>query len=658
MRSSLRIELALIACLTLIGGGLRFAYPSRIAVEHFDEGVYASNYWFGAEDGYEYPMRRFYAPPLLPALIEWIFILFGPSNFGAALPSLILGSLTIPLVWWVGRRWFGPVAGLSSATLAAFSDIHILFSRTALTDVPLCFFLLAAVYFFWEAVARSPAFRRNGPPEGGTTSGVFILTVGVTTGLAWWTKYNGWLPLAIGLAGVIPWAIASCAFDAKRQARSLRTCLFAPAPHLIIWFAVAAIAFVVWLPYLWSLQDTGGYGPIAANHRGYLVGWSGWWESWSQQLDNLGSIEGWLSRLALPLALGMSALAGWVWGLRFTWNDVALNLADQDVVQQMRSVDPMSSPELWETHIRRARRWNSPWGILFGCILLFGTFGRMSPETALWLLTVLGFLQETRAAWLRLLTDKAFSQFFTFGYPFFPPTERQLAVWLLAAWLVGLTLTTPLYVPYPRLTLTWLLAIWLGAGLMFSQWLHPRPSPEYVRISESLRPSYGKFSWLILLVFMGAFVWTARPVALHSPTAWQPHTGLVEIADEIKREADAQTNGGRTGYVVYVYAEPALLFQLRLAGVTHVLPVAHLNFALPDAPPLGVRAFVVTGPHADRSAEFQEQFDGAKPQLTLVQTWDYAPSDVVLLDNRENDHRPQPDGKRPSFPVRLWRVGR
>src|SRR5438874_2679351 len=85
-----RRELALIALVVVVGVGLRIAALSRSAIEHFDEGVYASNVYVGPPD-YAYPMQRFFAPPLLPALIETTMTagtLAGmPPNLAALLPS-------------------------------------------------------------------------------------------------------------------------------------------------------------------------------------------------------------------------------------------------------------------------------------------------------------------------------------------------------------------------------------------------------------------------------------------------------------------------------------------------------------------------------------------------------------------------------------------
>ena len=74
-------------------------------------------------------------------------IAFGTSNFAAMAVNIAAGVFTALALWWVGRRWFGPTAGLAAATLAALSDVHIFFSRTALTDVVMCFFLVCALYF-------------------------------------------------------------------------------------------------------------------------------------------------------------------------------------------------------------------------------------------------------------------------------------------------------------------------------------------------------------------------------------------------------------------------------------------------------------------------------------------------------------------------------
>ncbi|NOX54494.1 MAG: hypothetical protein GXP27_08655, partial [Planctomycetes bacterium] len=105
-----RLEVALWVAVFVVGVGLRCARAQRVAVEHFDEGVYVSNLWF-AEEGYRYPDAHFYAPPFFPWLNEWVIVLFGPTRWACMSVSLAAGSATILLMGWVARKWFGPEAG-------------------------------------------------------------------------------------------------------------------------------------------------------------------------------------------------------------------------------------------------------------------------------------------------------------------------------------------------------------------------------------------------------------------------------------------------------------------------------------------------------------------------------------------------------------------
>ncbi len=89
-----------------------------MAVEHFDEGVYASNLYCPPQ--YQYPARYLYAPPLLPSLLEW-FLILGGTPVAAMAVNVLAGSLTVTSVWWVTRDGFGPVAALAATTLAATS---------------------------------------------------------------------------------------------------------------------------------------------------------------------------------------------------------------------------------------------------------------------------------------------------------------------------------------------------------------------------------------------------------------------------------------------------------------------------------------------------------------------------------------------------------
>ncbi|MDB5345438.1 MAG: phospholipid carrier-dependent glycosyltransferase [Schlesneria sp.] len=266
-----RAELLCLAGAILFGAILRLGYPSRMAIEHFDEGVYASNFWFGAEEGYEYPARHLYAPPLLPAAIEWTMIIASlcgirPTGFIPMIPSLIAGLAMIPSMWWVGRRWFGPSAGIVSAWFVAASDFHSSYSRAALTDVPVCLFILWGVYFTWQALQTGT--RRS------------IILAALFTALAWWTKYNGWLPLAVGLSGGVAWQ--ATLLRGERQ-------LLQVAKR---WLMVGGLSFLLWSPVLIGLQKHGGYGAVASNHKQYIEGFAKWSTNTARQLDHIAFYDG------------------------------------------------------------------------------------------------------------------------------------------------------------------------------------------------------------------------------------------------------------------------------------------------------------------------------------------------------------------------------
>ena len=530
-----RNELLAALVLFLIGVAVRVAFPSAMAVEHFDEGVYASNLWC-PDTGFQYPDRHLYAPSLLPALIEWSLVLFGSARWAPMVPSLVFGSLTVPLIWWVARNWFGPAAGLSAAALAALSDYHILFSRSALTDVMLGFWLLLAVYIFEQA------FRTLNPAR--------AVIAGVVTGLAWWTKYNGWLPLAISLSGLLAWSLF-----APREERQL-------GRRLLLWGLAAVTALAVWSPFWWSLPH--GYSQVAANHRQYVVGLAGWWDGFLQQLQT-----------QLYLVRGLTG--------------VAVIVAIFVVLFSMPS---------------RLRVW----------------IEKQKPATTL--------LQVIAEVWLR-------------------QTE-----WMLLAWCVGLTLATPMYRPYPRLVMPWFIAACLGMTWLF----FVAKRFEYVRIPRKLAVS---LVVLLMIISIGFdFIEVPHPRDARWVAGWQSRAALADLAPQVQEaarrvaaEGGSRDVGGKRA-VLYVFAEPGLFFHLP-ADDLGVAAAGNLDFLKPDAPSTGLPTFLVTGPHAHRSAAFEEQVTKHAARIELVQRWPYAASDFVLLDQVPPS---QLDAERAKCEVRLYRM--
>jgi dolichyl-phosphate-mannose-protein mannosyltransferase len=612
----------LMLVLVVAGAALRLAHPHRMAVEHFDEAVYASNIWFGPENNFAYPDQHLYAPPLLPWLIEWGFTFLGPSNLGAMLPSLAAGCLMIPLVWWVGRSWFGPAAGIAAAALAAFCDLHILFSRTALTDVLLSFWLLGAVYLSWRAVESGRVWQ--------------ALAAGVATGLAWWTKYTGWLALAITLSGLLPWIGLKLlsAPHADGRPSPFRRRIYSALLPLLSWALIAAAAFVVWYPHLKSLEKKGGYAAVAANHRGYLVGISGWWDALTAQLDNLRQIEGVASFTGLMAAclaclLLPSSPAG-----RFTGN---------------------GGEFAGETRYGVGAAWPV-------CLLLalqaLGFFWPPPATTVLLTLLAAAFLAASLPG---LVRHRGAAE----------TPSASLATWMLTAWFLGTILSTPLYTPYPRLLLPFVVSSWLAggaaiarlSGLIVSRLQRPRADSAgalsaQTETASATRRSLRHIGVPLLVAAMGgqaALQLTRRDVA-----GWSGRQSLAELTRDsiiVRLQESVAAEGFRDlrHVAIYTFADPALAFQLRLSGADNVRPVTHLEFAAPAAPPQKIPTFVVVGGQAILSKQWESVLREAEPRLEQIASFDCPMSLVVSLDNRPAELRPGKE-RRVKYPVVVYRA--
>ena len=405
-----RSERNWLAAAVIFGAILRLCFLNRLAIEHFDEGVYASNFWFGGP----YPAQHLYAPPLLPMTIEWTMILASlcgikPTGFIPMIPPLIAGIATIPSIWWVGRRWFGPTAGMVSAWIVATSDFHACYSRAALTDVPVSLFILWAVYFTWSAFMHltqtRPETTARGKGKSPSTGWPWpqILLAGTFTGLAWWTKYNGW----------------AAAGDRRRWRNPLATTDTSSAAHQLrkvigCCVGIGVIAFVIWSPVLWGLQShEGGYSAVAANHRQYVVGLSGWGRSAITQTQTVGMYDNSLGMLTEPFA--------------------RIAQHNRQFGRRM-SPDAMTLWDLIQVIFSRRRFRNFGPDSMFPLIADIGNLCNYVVTFGLPVLLLVSCVVTIRSC----LRNPQLIQ-------------SPVAVCLLAAWLGGMTVATPCYHPYPRL---------------------------------------------------------------------------------------------------------------------------------------------------------------------------------------------------------------
>jgi 4-amino-4-deoxy-L-arabinose transferase-like glycosyltransferase len=582
----------LVAILLVCGVLLRFAYPSHAAVEHFDEGVYASNVWFGPSSTGNYPARHLYSPPLMPLLIETSIITEqvvappagGPSTLAVMLPNLVIGCLMLLAVWWVTRVWLGEEAAIGALALAAFSETHAFYTRTALTEVGLLLSLLLGLYCL-ERVGAFTRWRLK-----------WILAAGILIALGWWTKYNGWMPLMIGATG-LGWQ-----FILVPSSRNLGLA------RVVRGLAVAAIAFGLWAPYLLSLKEVGGYRAVMTNHRSYVVGLTGWWESLSTQWQNLLWFDGWLSCLAPATALFTLIV----------WRCVGSN----------RAAGQSASRSTWVPLAACAASL-----VAIGCWL--GSAVALACLGLVGLIAIFLFPREFEAlgnsdttvpqpnAERARVPDAPVSRSrkMSSAAAHVPNHDPDLARWILAAWFLLMFILTPLYSPYPRLALPWLCSTWIIGGAGISA-IARRMFRADATKSESRRRWFVPV--IVAFVAIGAIVGKSSYMTSRGVTAWQDRSELEQVAEQIGHRLRNENA------VVFVYGEPALFFHLRAAGVA-ALP--GINLQSPMQLPAGSTAYLVAGLHAQNNAEFATQLAASMLQVEELDSLPYHPSDLVLLNN-------------------------
>jgi len=153
------------------------------------------------------------------------FRLFGVNEFGARFPSAVAATICVFLIYWGGRRLWGPTVGFFSAIITASSVGIVVFARAASMDMLLAACLTAALVFFLVGVNEKKRKRRwfylfyAALGLGALAKGpvAFFLPAVSLFFFLWirgtWNEWRSWHPegLLIGLAVALPWYIV-CTF--------------------------------------------------------------------------------------------------------------------------------------------------------------------------------------------------------------------------------------------------------------------------------------------------------------------------------------------------------------------------------------------------------------------------------------------------------------
>jgi 4-amino-4-deoxy-L-arabinose transferase-like glycosyltransferase len=121
-------------------------------------------------------------PPGYSFLLACVYTVFGADTFNALVANAVIGALTVPLIYWIGRRAFGRPAAIAAAAALAVFPGQILVSDVALAET---FYAFELVAFVALVMALSRSWRA-------------LLVLGIVAGLSALTRGEGLLfPLIV-----------------------------------------------------------------------------------------------------------------------------------------------------------------------------------------------------------------------------------------------------------------------------------------------------------------------------------------------------------------------------------------------------------------------------------------------------------------------------
>ncbi|KOV80499.1 membrane protein [Streptomyces sp. NRRL WC-3618] len=275
----------------------------------FDETYYAKDGWSLLRLGYEgtWPDRTIADPQILadpqvislsdtgafvahPPMGKWVIAvgewMFGLTPFGWRFMTAVLGTLSVLMLCRVGRRLFrSSLLGCLAGALMAVDGLHYVMSRTALLDLVVMFFVLAA--FASLLVDRDQARARlaaalpadedgrvrpdaHTGDHAGTGVRPWRVAAGGFLGLAASTKWNGLYFLVFFVVLTVLWDVGT------RRVAGARRPYLAVLRKDLGWsvLSVVPVAVVTYLATWtgWFLSND-GYGRHWADGRGGAWSW-------------------------------------------------------------------------------------------------------------------------------------------------------------------------------------------------------------------------------------------------------------------------------------------------------------------------------------------------------------------------------------------------
>src|SRR5688572_13752417 len=282
------VEIGCVIAVAALALALRAWGFGETGLAQFDEGVYAFT-GLGLSDPSQpqrmFPEQQKFSPPVYVFLVALSYLVRGASDHSAILVNVIVGTLSVLGIWWVTRRWFGAAAAMGAAAFTALSEVHVILSRTALTDVTF------TLVFFLALAAMVWSLERGGNWR--------AIVAGVMVGLAWNTKYHGWFALVIVAMAIVARGLVGRHKPGERAWTMLAT------KRWVVSAVVAGLCYLPWAVFIQSQPGaTGGWSSYFATMLR-----TDWLGNVARHAVQQGWLEGPWSRASVPLAFLAITLA-------------------------------------------------------------------------------------------------------------------------------------------------------------------------------------------------------------------------------------------------------------------------------------------------------------------------------------------------------------
>jgi hypothetical protein len=147
------------------------------------------------------PPTGAYARPMHAFLIALGMLLVGPTDYASTLVCAFFGTLTIPVVYFLGKQLYDRRTGLLAALFLSVLGYHVVYSRQGLAEADSLFFFTVALLCYVKCRQAAAAHVWVPLACSGLFCGLTFVTLDrwlIAFGLFWLYELQAWLSRSIG----------------------------------------------------------------------------------------------------------------------------------------------------------------------------------------------------------------------------------------------------------------------------------------------------------------------------------------------------------------------------------------------------------------------------------------------------------------------------